>query len=423
MKTQLATPLLETPAGREADAILRSCVHCGFCLATCPTYQLLGDELDSPRGRIYLIKQALEGAPIGRPTQLHLDRCLTCRACETTCPSGVRYGELVEIGRAFVDERTARPVQERLLRRALRLVLPEPRRFAAAYRIGRSLRRWLPARLRSQFAHETHTPPPVDSSPARRTMIVLEGCVQPTLAPEINAAARNVFARLGIRLEAAPNAGCCGALDHHLNAERAALDRMRRNIDAWLPMLERGAEAIVVTASGCGVEVKDYGRLLSHDPAYAEAAQQISAATLDLSEALTREAPALLELLGQHPRPAQKIAFQAPCTLQHGQRIVGTVEALLAKAGYTPTFVPDAHLCCGSAGTYSLLHPEIAARLREQKLVALQSDRPALIATANIGCLTHLRGAADIPVVHWISLIEARLAAVQAFQSGVRALQ
>lgn len=412
MKTELAAALRETPAGREADAILRSCVHCGFCLATCPTYQLLGDELDSPRGRIYLIKQALEGAPIGRATQLHLDRCLTCRACETTCPSGVRYGTLVEIGRGFVESQIARPWRERLMRRALRFVLPEPRRFAWAYRGARMLRVLLPARLRRQLKREP-LPPPIDPGPAKRGMILLEGCVQPALAPEINAAARNVFARLGIRLDAAPSAGCCGALDHHLNAEATALERMRRNIDAWLPLLERGAEAIVISASGCGVEIKDYGRLLSHDPAYAEGAQRISAAALDLSEALAREEAALAKLLAAAPaKPAERIAFQAPCTLQHGQRIIGKVEALLAQAGYSPAFVPDAHLCCGSAGTYSLLHPEIAGHLRDQKLIALQSDQPSLVATANIGCLTHLRGGAAIPVVHWITLIEARLAAV-----------
>lgn len=412
MKTELATALRETPAGREADAILRSCVHCGFCLATCPTYQLLGDELDSPRGRIYLIKQALEGAPIGRATQLHLDRCLTCRACETTCPSGVRYGALVEIGRDFVEAHTTRPWRERLFRRALRFVLPEPRRFKWAYRGARTLRKFLPEPLRRQLQRDP-LPRPANCSQAARSMILLEGCVQPALAPEINAAARNVFARLGIRLDAAPAAGCCGALDHHLNAEQAALDRMRRNIDAWLPPLERGAEAIVITASGCGVEVKDYGRLLSHDPAYAEAAQRVSAAALDLSEALARENAALGKLLAAAPALAgEKIAFQAPCTLQHGQRIVGKVEALLAQAGYSLAFVPEAYLCCGSAGTYSLLHAELAGRLREQKLVALQSDQPALIATANIGCLTHLRAAAEIPVVHWITLIEARLAGI-----------
>ena len=412
MKTQLATTLRDTPAGREADAIIRSCVHCGFCLATCPTYQLLGDELDSPRGRIYLIKEALEGATIGRATQLHLDRCLTCRACETTCPSGVRYGELVEIGRGFVESHTARPWRERLLRRALRFVLPEPRRFAWAYRTARRLRAFVPADLRRQLDHPGSALPMNIEPRGQRSMILLEGCVQPTLAPEINAAARNVFARLGIRLESAHAAGCCGALDHHLNAEATALERMRRNIDAWLPMLERGAEAIVITASGCGVEVKDYGRLLAHDPAYAEAAQRISAVTLDLSEAVLREEQALSNLLGAAPpQPAEKIAFQAPCTLQHGQRIVGKVEALLTKAGYTLAFVPDAHLCCGSAGTYSLLHSEIANRLRGQKLEALHSDRPARIATANIGCLTHLRGASEIPVVHWITLVDARLAA------------
>lgn len=409
MQTNLSPEFKASAAGREADAILRSCVHCGFCLATCPTYQLLGDELDSPRGRIYLMKEALEGARIGPKTQLHLDRCLTCRSCESTCPSGVQYGRLIDIGRAYVAAHVPRRWMQRLKRAALRALLPSRQRFKLLYALGQLAKPFLAPRVRKQL---TRSPTSSDRPAAHhaRSMLILEGCVQPALAPEINAATARVFDRLGISLTNPEKAGCCGALNQHLDAHAAALDDMRQNIDAWWPHIESGADAIIMTASGCGVQVKEYARFLRHDPAYAERATRISAMTLDLSEALVREEAALQSVMATTPLPAlPKIAFHAPCTLQHGQRIVGVVERLLRSAGYTLTPVPDAHLCCGSAGTYSLLQPKLATRLLENKLTALTSALPETIATANIGCLMHLRSGADRPVRHWIELIDARL--------------
>lgn len=408
MQTKLAEQSRSTAAGRDADRILRTCVHCGFCLATCPTYQLLGDELDSPRGRIYLIKEALEGASIGKGTQLHLDRCLTCRSCETTCPSGVQYGQLVDIGRAYVNAKVKRPWLQRVQRYALRAVLPHRSRFALVHALARGIQPLLPPRLRRQLATKQIGLAPPLVRHARR-MLVLEGCVQPSLAPEINAAAARILDRLGITLSGVAEAGCCGALDHHLDAHAVALERMRRNIDAWWPSLEAGAEAIVMTASGCGTHVKDYGRLLREDPAYAEQAERVSAMSMDLSEVLAREESALQNLFSQPAQPLPKVAFHSPCTLQHGQRIVGVVERLLRAAGYPLAFVPDAHLCCGSAGTYSILQPQLATQLLNNKLTALNSAAPDIVATANIGCLMHLRSGSAQPIRHWIELIDARL--------------
>jgi glycolate oxidase iron-sulfur subunit len=398
MQTELADFIRDTPEGREAQAILRKCVHCGFCTATCPSYQVLGDDLDSPRGRIYLMKRALEGGPVTERTRLHLDRCLTCRACETTCPSGVRYGRLVDIGRAVVEGRTARGLADRLTRAALGFVLPRTRLFAFLLALGRLARPLLPATLKAKVTPKT---PAGRWPPARhaRRMLVLRGCVQPALAPSINAAAARVLDRAGISLvESEP--GCCGALRFHLNDQDGGRDDMRARIDAWWPLVERGEiEAIVMTASGCGVTVKDYGEYLAGDPAYRDKAARISSLTRDLSEVLAAEnVPA--------GKKRGSVAFQSPCTLQHGQKIRGRVEALLAAAGYDLVPVDDAHLCCGSAGTYSLLHPAIASELRERKLGALQANGPEVIATANIGCLAHLKGAASRPVRHWIELMD-----------------
>lgn len=400
MQTSLADFIKDTPDGREAEAILRSCVHCGFCTATCPTYQLLGDELDGPRGRIYLIKQVLEGAPAGRSTQVHLDRCLTCLACETTCPSGVRYGHLLEIGRDTVEQQVARPWREQLVRALLRRTLPHRRRFEAVLALGRAARPLLPAALRRQVPPR---PRPYGSRPTAaraRRMLLLEGCVQPGLAPEINAATARVFDALGIALQSPAGSGCCGALSLHLGARDEALAFMRRNIDTWWPAIEAGAEAIVVNASGCGVAVKDYGHLLREDPAYAEKAARISALTRDPAEVLANED---LEGLDIAPR---RLAFHSPCTLQHGQQLNGRVEALLGRLGFELSPVADAHLCCGSAGTYSVLQAELSGRLRRDKLARLEAGDPELIATANIGCLSHLRGSAARPVHHWIELLD-----------------
>lgn len=401
MQTSLSDAVKDTPEGREADAILRSCVHCGFCTATCPTYQLLGDELDSPRGRIYLIKQVLEGGPVTEKTQLHLDRCLTCRSCETTCPSGVRYGRLVDIGRAMVEEKVPRSFGARVQRAVLRALIPYPQRFAALLRIGRVLRPFLPAVLRKKI-------PAVQAAAAwpvarhARKMLVLDGCVQPAAAPNTNAAAARVLDKLGISLIRAVDAGCCGALSHHLSAHDEALNFMRRNIDAWWPHVEAGAEAIVMTASGCGAVVKDYGALLHDDPIYAAKAARISALTKDLGEILAGEKVETLTVNGR----GRKVAFHAPCTLQHGQQVNGVVEDLLRRCGYQLAAVADGHLCCGSAGTYSILQPELSQQLLANKLTALQAGAPDLIVTANIGCQLHLQSGAAVQVRHWVELLD-----------------
>jgi len=399
MQTALADFIRDSAEGREAQDILRKCVHCGFCTATCPTYQVLGDDLDSPRGRIYLIKRVLEGAPVTGKTRLHLDRCLTCRACETTCPSGVQYGRLLDIGRAVVEERTERPLLDRAIRAVLSFVLPRTDLMSFLLGMGRMMRPLLPGSLKQKIHPRANAG---DWPPARhpRKMLVLAGCVQPVLAPSINAAAARVLDGLGISLLEAPGAGCCGALRFHLNDQAAGRDDMRALIDAWWPMVERGEiEAIVMTASGCGVTVKEYGHLLSGDPQYREKAARISAMTRDLSEILSKDKTIDGENLGL-------VAFQSPCTLQHGQQLNGKVEALLKKAGFTLSPVRDAHLCCGSAGTYSLLHSEISTELRSRKLAALQEGAPACIVTANIGCLTHLQGGSTTPVRHWIELLD-----------------
>jgi glycolate oxidase iron-sulfur subunit len=382
---------------------------------------LLGDELDGPRGRIYLMKQMLEGRPAGAVTREHLDRCLTCRNCETTCPSGVQYGRLIDIGREMVDRLSPRPASQQLVRAGLRRTLGNGAVFGALLKLGRGVRWALPANLRGHipplrkggrgdFATDTSARAPEKfllSSLSQkgghpRRMLVLEGCVQPALAPETNAAAARVLDRLGIGLFAATEAGCCGAIDQHLAAPEAARAAMRRNIDAWWPHIEAGAEAIVMTASGCGSLVKEYGHLLRDDPAYAEKAAKVSALTRDLAEVLARED--LSSLRSGAPR---RIAFHPPCSLQHGQKLRGVVETILAGLGHELVPVEESHLCCGSAGTYSLLQPELAGRLRERKLSNLQARGPELIATANIGCQTHLAAASGVPVVHWISLLEA----------------
>src|SRR5262245_4942821 len=406
MQTALADFIRDTPEGREADAILRKCVHCGFCTATCPTYLLLGDENDGPRGRIYLMKQALEGQPVTEKTRLHLDRCLTCRACETTCPSGVQYGRLLDIGRKLVEEKTARPAEDRVMRGLLAAVLPHPRLFGVLLRLGRIARPWLPAKLADKVPASV---PAAGAWPAprhARKMLVLAGCVQPALSPDINAAAARVLDRIGISLVEAPSAGCCGALRFHVGYQEQGLADMRALIDAWWPQVEAGAEAIVMTASGCGAVVKEYGHLLRNDPAYADKAAKISAMTKDICEVLDAEFDRIEPLLATR---GGRIAFHPPCTLQHGLQLRGATEKLLARAGLELTPVPDAHLCCGSAGTYSILEPELSSRLRENKLAALASGAPELIATANIGCLAHLQVGTALPVRHWIVALEQRL--------------
>ncbi|MDC8760864.1 glycolate oxidase subunit GlcF [Janthinobacterium fluminis] len=403
MQTTLADFIKNTPEGEEAQAILGKCVHCGFCTATCPTYQLLGDELDGPRGRIYLIKQVLEGQAVTARTQLHLDRCLSCRNCESTCPSGVQYGRLADIGRKLVEERVRRPLGQRLARAALKQLLPRAWLFGPALKAGQALRPLLPAAVRDKV-------PPRQQAGAwprrqhARKMLLLDGCVQPAMAPNINAAAARVLDALGVQLVVAPKAGCCGAIRHHLSDHDGGLDDMRRNIDAWWPHVQAGAEAIVMTASGCGATVKDYGHLLRHDAGYADKAARVSALTRDLSEILSAFEAELAAKLRRRGGP--RVAYHPPCTLQHGQQIRGKVEGLLRAAGIDVQLCADSHLCCGSAGTYSVLQPALSRRLRDDKLAKLAATGAELIVSANIGCQAHLQAGTEAPVQHWIELID-----------------
>jgi len=403
MQTALADFIRDTPQGGEADAVLRTCVHCGFCNATCPTYQLLGDELDGPRGRIYLIKQMLEGAEVTRRTLTHLDRCLTCRSCETTCPSGVQYHRLLDIGREVAEQRVKRSMPDRFTRWMLRAVIPHPARFAPLLRLGQLFRPLMPPALRRSVPPRQTAAPWPATAHARR-MLVLEGCAQPAIAPNINAAAARVLDRLGIRLVAASGAGCCGAASHHTSGVEQGREFARRNIDAWWPHIESGVEAIVMTASGGGVHGKDYEQILKNDTAYAAKARRVTALTLDISEILARED---LSPLGIGAGSLPRVAFHSPCSLQHGQRLNGTVEKILRQAGFILTAVPNAHLCCGSAGTYSMLQKNLSQRLRGDKVTALESGRPEIIATANIGCLAHIQSGTTVPVRHWIEVLDA----------------
>lgn len=407
MQTQLAPEFQGTPEGIEAEAILRKCVHCGFCTATCPTYQLLGDELDGPRGRIYLIKQVLEGAQPTRSTQLHLDRCLTCRNCESTCPSGVQYGHLVDIGRKIVDDKVPRPLPERALRWALKEGLPSPL-FAPAMKVGQAVRGLLPAGLRAKVP----APQAPGALPTRlhaRKVLMLEGCVQPAMMPGINSATVRVLDAAGIQTLVAREAGCCGAVKFHLNDQDGGLAQMRANIDAWWPFVESGeVEAIVMNASGCGVTVKEYGHLLRHDPAYADKAERVSGLTRDLSELLPDIVPALQGRLRNVPQGV--VAFHPPCTLQHGQKLRGGVEQHLRSLGFDVRLTAnESHLCCGSAGTYSVLQAELSGQLRDRKLGHLGALQPTVITSANIGCITHLQSGTDTPVRHWVELLDEAL--------------
>lgn len=412
MQTKLADFIKGTPEGDEAQAILGKCVHCGFCTATCPTYQLLGDELDGPRGRIYLIKQVLEGATPTASTQEHLDRCLTCRNCETTCPSGVTYGRLVDIGRKVVEDRVQRSPGQRLIRWALMEGMTRPKLFAAGMRMGQMVRPLMPAALKNKVPPRQN-PGMVPRTQHLRKMLMLEGCVQPAMLPNINTATARVFNHLGVQIVTARDgkqtAGCCGAIRHHLNDHDGALDDMRRNIDAWWPHIEAGVEAIVMNASGCGATVKEYGHLLRHDPAYAEKAERVSALSADLAELLPAFQQQLVEKVRQ--RPASKVAWHPPCTLQHGQQVRGKVESLLTALGIEVKLCKDSHLCCGSAGTYSVLQADLSYKFRDQKLANLEATQPERIVSANIGCLTHLQSGTATPVQHWIELVDQMLEA------------
>ncbi|MCE1161671.1 MAG: glycolate oxidase subunit GlcF [Thiomonas sp.] len=406
METHLSPEFAGTPEGQQAEAILRNCVHCGFCTATCPTYQLLGDELDGPRGRIYQIKQVLEGEAPTRNTQLHLDRCLTCRNCETTCPSGVEYGRLVDIGRTVVDAKVERPAGEKLARWALREGMTSSL-FAPALKLGQALRPLVPAALRDKV-------PPRQRSgkrpqaPHARKVLMLGGCVQPALMPNIGAATARVLDAVGVQPLLADGAGCCGAIRQHLADHDGALADMKRNVDAWWPLVESGAvEAIVMDASGCGAMVKEYGHHLQHDPAYADRAQRIGALCLDISEYLPQFAAPLKTLLKN--KPVDHLAYHPPCTLQHAQQVRGKAEALLRDLGFEVKLPLESHLCCGSAGTYSVLQPELSKELRNRKLQHLAETAPQRIVSSNIGCIQHLQTGTTIPVQHWVELLDEAL--------------
>ncbi|MGR8929229.1 MAG: glycolate oxidase subunit GlcF [Gammaproteobacteria bacterium] len=398
MQTRIDDSIKHTGEGRLAEAILRNCVHCGFCNAVCPSYQLFGDELDGPRGRIYLIKQVLEGNQATAAAQLHLDRCLSCRACETACPSGVQYGRLLDIGREVVDSQVIRPWSQRFIRRLMCLVLPYPKRLAKLLMIVQSVAFLLPLRLREKLRPPDISINRLQASHDRR-MLILEGCVQSNLRPNINRAAADILGRLGIGLVDVEAAGCCGALPYHLNDRSAGLEMMRRLIDAWWPHVENGIEAIVVTASGCGLMIQDFAELLKDDPEYAEKAAKVTGLARDAVQVLENEDLSVLKVV------PSRVALHVPCTLQNGLGLNGNVERLLTKMGFTLTTVTEAHLCCGSAGTYSILQPQIADRLRQRKLSALQAEQPECIVTANIGCQLYLGEQAAVPVVHWIELL------------------
>ena len=407
MQTHLSPQFKDTPEGREAEAILRKCVHCGFCTATCPSYQVLGDELDSPRGRIYLIKQVLEGGVPTRDTQLHLDRCLTCRNCESTCPSGVEYGHLVDIGRRVVEEKVPRGAGSRALRWMLKEGLTSPL-FAPAFKLGQAMRPLLPAALKEKLPAKQHAGKWPTREHARKVLL-LEGCVQPAMMPNINAATARVLDAAGVQTIVARQAGCCGAIRFHLNDQDGGRAQMRANIDAWWPFIERGdVEAIVMNASGCGVTVKEYGHMLAQDSAYAAKAQRVSELTRDVSELM----PQIVDALRGRVRVEDGVfAFHPPCTLQHGQQLRGLVERGMGELGFDVRLAPaESHLCCGSAGTYSILHADVAHELRDRKLGHLGELRPRAILSANIGCITHLQGGTSTPVKHWIEVLDAATA-------------
>lgn len=399
MKTDLTDAFERTAEGELAEEIIRRCVHCGFCNATCPTYQLLGDENDGPRGRIYLIKQVLEGSEVTNKTRTHLDRCLTCRNCETTCPSGVDYSSLLEIGRHIVEEKTkSRPLKERFVQDALLNVLPYTKRFKFFLNIGRVFApifakgayKKIPSKVsKGKWSKQTHP----------RRMLILDGCVQPALSPDINSATARVLDKLKIQLVKIKKAGCCGAVSLHLHRKNDALSMMKHNIDAWWSEIEAGAEAIVTTASGCGVMIKDYGKYLENDVAYAEKAQRISSLCKDISEIIAAE-----DYLIFSPVP-KTISWHPPCTLQHGQKLTGIVEKILTDCGYHLNPIKDSHLCCGSAGTYSILQADLSTQLGDNKIKNLEADQPEMIVTGNIGCQTHLQERTKTPVKHWVHLL------------------
>ncbi|NKB76954.1 MAG: glycolate oxidase subunit GlcF [Gammaproteobacteria bacterium] len=404
MQTLLSAEFAEDPQGIEAERILRKCVHCGFCNATCPTYQLIGDELDGPRGRIYQMKLVLEGAIPTKKMQQHLDRCLTCRSCESTCPSGVQYGKLLEIGREIVDERVPRRTKDKLLRKLLTVIVPNGEIFSLLLKVGQLFRSILPISVREKIPFERgQGAVAFQGTDHPRKMVMLAGCAQPALAPNTNVIAKKLLDKMGITLAEVSEAGCCGAVYLHTSEPKNGRQAARKLIDAWHPYLQQGVEAFVMTASGCGSTIKEYAHLLKDDPAYFKKAMVISEKTFDLCEIVEKEMVAGYKVasLGQ----AKRVAFHPPCTLQHGQKISGKIESILRSSGYELTVVKDPHLCCGSAGTYSLLQPEIASKLRKNKQSALIESNPHVICTANVGCQSWLQTGSNLSVVYWAELL------------------
>jgi glycolate oxidase iron-sulfur subunit len=410
MQTNIDEALKNTHAGLEAERILRSCVHCGFCTATCPTYRLLGDELDGPRGRIYLIKGLLEGKETSDKTQMHLDRGLTCLACETSCPSGVEYGHLLDIGRQVINKKVRRTLTERSYRYLLRKILPYPKRVSFFLRLGRGLRFILPGKFRQMIPENKRVR--ITGSTRRRVkygrkMILFTGCVQPLLSPETNCASTRVLNRLGIETIISHGESCCGAINHHMADDDSGLTFIKNNIDVWWPYIEEGIEAIIISASGCGTMIKDYGYILRNDADYKDKAHQVSIMAKDIGEIIVaEEIETLRKMIKVNSR---RIAFQNPCSLQHGQKIKDETEVLFKKLGYQIENIADANQCCGSAGTYSLLQTELSEKLRRKKISALEAVKPDVIMTANIGCQLHLQQATEIPVKHWIEILEEDL--------------
>ncbi len=408
MQTNISTDFLRTPEGKQANRILRSCVHCGFCNATCPTYQLLGDELDGPRGRIYLIKQTLEGKTPGRQTQLHLDRCLTCRNCESTCPSGVDYSQLLNIGRAVVNKKVPRSAGQKILHFVLRKTFLSPFSFSALIKTGQLFRPLLPVAIKRSIP-EKQKPVQFKKITHERKILLVPGCVQSSLKPNIDIAAKIVFNKLNIECVEIPAAGCCGSLSHHLNAESEAMQIIKKNIDSWWPLVQNNAiEAICMTASGCGVAIKEYEQLLASDKVYAKKARTISALYKDPAEIVSQEinnktSNPLVDATN-NTEQNKNIAFHPPCTLQHGMKLNNLIEPILDKCGYTVLAFKDKHLCCGSAGTYSITQKALSQQLLSNKLGNINKTQHDLIVTANIGCQMHMQSGTSTPVKHWLEL-------------------